>query len=78
MVTSPGGTSAAAIHELESGRLRTVLSEAVWASYRRTIELGAELEQGLGLNEGVSDATGNGRAAGGTPAKTSTARRLGR
>lgn len=52
MVTSPGGTSAAALHELESGRLRTVLSEAVWASYRRTIELGADLEQGLGLNEG--------------------------
>ena len=36
MVTSPGGTSAAALHELESGRLRTVLSEAVWAAYRRT------------------------------------------
>jgi pyrroline-5-carboxylate reductase len=52
MVTSPAGTSAAAIHELESGRLRTVLSEAVWASYRRTVELGEELEKGLGLNEG--------------------------
>ena len=34
MVTSPAGTSAAAIHELESGRLRTVLSEAVWAAFR--------------------------------------------
>ena len=45
MVTSPGGTSAAAIHELESGRLRTVLSEAVWASYRRTVELGADSER---------------------------------
>ncbi|HEY3523253.1 MAG TPA: pyrroline-5-carboxylate reductase [Candidatus Limnocylindrales bacterium] len=44
MVTSPGGTSAAALHELESGRLRTVLSEAVWAAYRRTLELGEELE----------------------------------
>ena len=33
MVTSPGGTSAAALHELESGRLRTVLSEAVWAAF---------------------------------------------
>ena len=33
MVTSPAGTSAAAIHELEKGRLRTVLSEAVWAAY---------------------------------------------
>jgi pyrroline-5-carboxylate reductase len=44
MVTSPGGTSAAALHELESGRLRTVLSEAVWAAYRRTDELGKNLE----------------------------------
>ena len=52
MVTSPGGTSAAAIHELESGRLRTVLSEAVWASYRRTVELGPDLEKGLGIDEG--------------------------
>ena len=73
MVTSPGGTSAAAIHELESGRLRTVLSEAVWASYRRTVELGAELEQGLGLDEGASDAT-NGRAAGGARSKASARR----
>jgi len=44
MVTSPGGTSAAALHELESGRLRTVFSEAVWAAYRRTVELGEQLE----------------------------------
>jgi pyrroline-5-carboxylate reductase len=44
MVTSPGGTSAAALHELESGRLRTVLSEAVWAAFRRTEELGRNLE----------------------------------
>jgi len=47
MVTSPGGTSAAALHELESGRLRTVLSEAVWAAYRRTVELGDQLEARL-------------------------------
>jgi pyrroline-5-carboxylate reductase len=48
MVTSPGGTSAAALHELESGRLRTVLSEAVWAAYRRTNELGEQLEASVG------------------------------
>ena len=48
MVTSPGGTSAAALHELESGRLRTVLSEAVWAAYRRTNELGDQLEASVG------------------------------
>jgi pyrroline-5-carboxylate reductase len=47
MVTSPGGTSAAALHELESGRLRTVLSEAVWAAFRRTVELGEQLEAHL-------------------------------
>jgi pyrroline-5-carboxylate reductase len=44
-VTSPGGTSAAAIYELEKGRLRTVLSDAVWAAYRRTLELGERLER---------------------------------
>ncbi len=49
MVTSPGGTSAAALHELESGRLRTVLSEAVWAAYRRTVELGDQLEARLDI-----------------------------
>src|SRR3954471_353878 len=48
MVTSPGGTSAAALHELESGRLRTVMSDAVWAAYRRTVELGEQLEASVG------------------------------
>jgi pyrroline-5-carboxylate reductase len=52
MVTSPGGTSAAALHELESGRLRTVLSEAVWAAFRRTIELGDQLEADVGRTTG--------------------------
>jgi pyrroline-5-carboxylate reductase len=54
MVTSPGGTSAAALHELESGRLRTVLSEAVWAAYRRTVELGEQLEAGLAPEDSAS------------------------
>jgi pyrroline-5-carboxylate reductase len=45
LVTSPGGTSAAAIYELEKGRIRTVLSDAVWAAYRRTLELGERLEE---------------------------------
>ena len=48
LVTSPGGTSAAAIYELEKGRIRTVLSDAVWAAYRRTLELGERLEQETG------------------------------
>jgi pyrroline-5-carboxylate reductase len=39
-VTSPGGTSAEAVYELERGRLRTVLTDAVWAAYRRSVQLG--------------------------------------
>ncbi len=39
-VTSPGGTTAAALYELERGTLRTVLSDAIWAAYRRSAELG--------------------------------------
>jgi pyrroline-5-carboxylate reductase len=46
MVTSPGGTSAAALHELERGRLRTVLADAVWAAYRRTMSLSNSLSAG--------------------------------
>ena len=41
-VTSPGGTTAAALHEMEKGGLRTVLSEGVWAAYRRSSALGEE------------------------------------
>jgi pyrroline-5-carboxylate reductase len=55
MVTSPGGTSAAALHELESGRLRTVLSEAVWAAFRRTVELGDQLEASVGKDRSQPD-----------------------
>jgi len=40
MVTSPGGTSAAAIYEMEKGTMRTVLSKAVYAAYQRAVELG--------------------------------------
>ena len=41
-VTSPGGTSAAALYELEKGRIRTVISDAVWAAFRRSVELGGD------------------------------------
>jgi pyrroline-5-carboxylate reductase len=40
MVTSPGGTSAEAIYQMEKGTLRTVLSKAVYAAYQRAVELG--------------------------------------
>jgi pyrroline-5-carboxylate reductase len=41
MVTSPGGTSAEAIYQMEKGSLRTVLSKAVWAAFQRAESLGA-------------------------------------
>lgn len=40
MVTSPGGTSAEAIYQMEKGTLRTVLSKAVWAAYQKSRMLG--------------------------------------
>ena len=40
MVTSPGGTSAEAIYQMEKGTLRTVLSKAVYAAYKRAADLG--------------------------------------
>lgn len=43
-VTSPGGTSAAAQYQLERGRLRTVLSDAVWAAYHRCQQLGGTVD----------------------------------
>jgi pyrroline-5-carboxylate reductase len=42
MVTSPGGTSAEAIYQMEKGSLRTVLSKAVWAAFQRAESLGAK------------------------------------
>lgn len=40
-VTSPGGTSAAALYYLEKAGFRTALSRAIWAAYQRSQELGA-------------------------------------
>jgi pyrroline-5-carboxylate reductase len=45
MVTSPGGTSAEAIYQMEKGSLRTVLSKAVWAAYQRANSLGRKGKQ---------------------------------
>lgn len=42
MVTSPGGTTAAALHALEKGGIRTVLADGVWAAYERSRELGTK------------------------------------
>lgn len=51
MVTSPGGTSAAALYELEKGGFRTILSKAIFAAYRRSVELGEASEAKLGKGE---------------------------
>lgn len=47
MVTSPGGTSAEAIYQLEKGGMRTILSKAVWAAYQKSRLLGKEMEEPL-------------------------------
>ncbi|MBP8963887.1 MAG: pyrroline-5-carboxylate reductase [Flexilinea sp.] len=39
-VTSPGGTTAEAVFELEKLGFRNAIAEAMWACYERTIELG--------------------------------------
>lgn len=41
-VTSPGGTSAAALYYLEKAGFRTAISRAVWAAYERARELGQD------------------------------------
>jgi pyrroline-5-carboxylate reductase len=42
-VTSPGGTTAAAMYYLEKAGFRTALSRAIWAAYERSQELGKGL-----------------------------------
>jgi pyrroline-5-carboxylate reductase len=40
-VTSPGGTSAEALYQMEKGGLRTVVSRSIWAAYQRSKALGS-------------------------------------
>jgi len=44
-VTSPGGTSAEALYQIEKGGLRTVMSRAIWAAYQRSRRLGRGVEE---------------------------------
>ncbi len=39
-VTSPGGTAAEALYQLEKGGLRTIVSRAIWAAYQKSKLLG--------------------------------------
>jgi pyrroline-5-carboxylate reductase len=41
-VTSPGGTTAAGLNALQRGGLPTVLSDAIWAAYNRSRQLGGK------------------------------------
>jgi len=45
MVTSPGGTTAEALYQLDKGGFRTVLSKAVWAAYKKVKYLGGLTEE---------------------------------
>lgn len=55
-VTSPGGTSAEALYQLEKGGLRTVVSRAIWAAYQRSVALGkGTFSQRRGAKDGDAD-----------------------
>jgi len=43
-ITSPAGTTAEAVYFAERGAFRTVISDAVWSAYRRSLELGGTVE----------------------------------
>ena len=45
-VTSPGGTTAEALYHMEKGGLRTVLYDAVFAAYEKSVLLGNKGEKG--------------------------------
>jgi pyrroline-5-carboxylate reductase len=45
-VTSPGGTSAAALYYLEKAGFRTAISRAIWAAYERSTQLGHGKKRG--------------------------------
>ncbi len=45
-VTSPGGTSAAALYYLDKAGFRTALSRAIWAAYERSVQLGSGKRRG--------------------------------
>jgi len=55
-VTSPGGTSAAALYYLEKAGFRTAISRAIWAAYSRSQELGkGKLDQNPEKNNDKND-----------------------
>src|SRR4030067_492613 len=61
-VTSPGGTSAAALYYLEKAGFRTAISRAVWAAYERSRELGRDAKAHWPEQVEAKDEGGRGRA----------------
>jgi pyrroline-5-carboxylate reductase len=55
-VTSPAGTTASAIYELEKGGLRPLVNDAIWACYRRSLEMGGKNSAvGPGMNRAMGE-----------------------
>ena len=46
-VTSPGGTTSRALHVLHQGGFSAILTDAIDAAYRRSVELGTKLEEAV-------------------------------
>lgn len=44
-VTSPGGTTSRALHVLQQGRFAAILTDAIDAAFRRTVEMGDQLDE---------------------------------
>jgi hypothetical protein len=55
-VTSPAGTTASAIYELEKGGLRPLVNDAIWACYRRSLEMGGK-NSAVGPNRAIGETT---------------------
>lgn len=58
MVTSPGGTSAEAIYQLEKGGMRTILSKAIWSAYKKSRVLGKRAQEPLEAPLEIEDEEG--------------------
>lgn len=50
-ITSPGGTTAAALRAAESGGYRAIMSDMMWAAHDRSVQLGAATPQEHALEE---------------------------
>jgi pyrroline-5-carboxylate reductase len=59
-VTSPGGTTSRALHILQQGKFSAVLTDAIEAAFRRTVELGTLLDDQMETTNGP---LGHGAAA---------------